>query len=123
MPPRHAQTLLLATAAAALFYSLWHLAPHAALIAAKQSDQRATWRSNATLARLRARKQLQVGHSPHLLFTASELLMLHHHDDAAGRRQPTAANGTRKVWSRQREFDRVMVPGWLRRLRLWLMVD
>lgn len=120
MPPHRPQTLILATAATALLYTLWQLTPHAAIMVARQAqfaDQQ-PWTSNATLMRLRARKQLRMDHRPYLLFTAAELLMFYH--ERAGLQ---ADNRTRRVWNRQREFDRVMVPRWLRRLRLWWMVD
>lgn len=121
------QTRILATAAATLFCTMWHLAPHAAIVIARQAHPTSAapqpWTSNATLARLRALKQLQMDHhrSP-WLFTTTELMMFYH-ERIAQQADGASDNRTRKVWSRKREYDRVMVPHWLRRLRLWLMVN
>ena len=99
-----------------LFCTLWILTPHVAVSIARLYDERKPYHRtvNATLARLRARKQLQMHRHPWLLLEGVEMLILEGIMDAD-------QNKTRE-WN-QRVFDRVAVPGWLRRMRLWLMVD
>ena len=113
MPHTPALTL---TTIFCLFCTLWLLTPHVAVSVAQLYDERYPYgqSANATLARLRARKQLEI-HRAWMLLDGVEMLMLE------GMRGE--ANQTRVLKWNQRLFDRVAVPGWLRRMRVWLMVD
>ena len=102
-----------------LFCTLWLLTPHVAVSVAQlhaAHDDRYRRSVNATLASLRARRQLEI-RRPWALLDGTEILMLQGTEEERGAHQ----NRTRR-WN-QRVFDRVAVPGWLRRLRIWVMVD
>ena len=93
-----------------LFCAMWLLTPHAAISVAHQYDSVHQWNANATLVRLRARKQLMISH--HIYGNKDNKEM---HSNYHDRHRPT------KQWVFFPISSDATVT-WLRRLRLMSMV-
>jgi hypothetical protein len=90
-----------------LLCTLWFITPYAAVSVAQ--EHRAVKSNNAIVARVRARKQLDLNHRHPM--TDTELLMFYSHS----KRNSTGNNKPPTPSKR--------ITTWLRKLRVWVMVD